>query len=162
MAEKFPKGTGHARQISAGQYVKHAYALEPKVTTAIVTDVYLDGDAVDRTSPDIALSAIPAIPAKIVMASGHTLVVTRRVQERKDSTDTWADLGLQPANLSFTANNDGSAITTDLGKGWNIDLSECKEQVRIRFLPDFSASGVDTIAAGGSLILSGLGYAPGE
>jgi hypothetical protein len=172
-------GTALSQQIDAGNFTKRLYALAPNTigggggTTPSGT--FVDGDAINRVDPSVALAGIPVIPAKVTLASGQSVVVQRRVQHRDSSASAWADYGTQPGDVTIVGNNDGSAITLDLGDPraatapatgsitglhWGIDLSGAKAEVRLRVKATLTASGADTVKLAGSLELAGLGAVP--
>lgn len=171
-------GTSHNSQGNAGVGIRRAYALAPTTVGAGVggSAVYVDGSAISRVDPDVALSASPSVPAHCVLASGHNVVFKRVIQHRSSSTDPWADYGTQPDDVTVTANNDGSAIDLDLGDPnlnnagtggsvsggdkWDVDLAGAKQQVRLRIRPTLSASGVDSVKFAGSVALAGFDQVP--
>lgn len=168
-------GTAHSQQENAGAYTKRKFAILPQTATAAAgTGTFLDGNAINRVDPNVALSAIPAIPARLTLASGHDCSFALVVQHRTDSTDSWTDY-LPSGTVTVVANNAGGTIDLDvadpqgatLGAGasvtgdpWSIDLSGAKQEIRIRVKPDFSASGVDTCAIAASVVLAGFDTNP--
>lgn len=152
-------GTGHAQQQDLGAYTKRVVALNPQTATAAVgTGTEVQGAAVNRVDPSVALGVVVALPARFTMASGNDSVVTRRVDHRASSAEAWAQYGEDLDDLTVTANNDGSALDTDLG--FSLDLSGAKAEIRLAVKPNFSASGVDTAVFGGTFVFGGYDTNP--
>ena len=153
-------GTGNSIQNDASAYQKRAVALYPQTATAAVgTGTELDGSAYNRVDPDVALNVNVAIPARLVMASGHSVLVKRHIDHRAVGDVGWTPYeGGEPDDLTVTALNDGSAQVVDVGFG--CDLSGAKEEIRLSLTPDFSASGVDTMAVAASFVFAGYDTNP--
>lgn len=169
-------GTGHEKQNDAGAATHRRYALAPTSVGAGFggSGTAITGTAINRCDPDVALAAIPAVPAHIVLASGHSVTFVRRVQDR-DGSDAFADYGEAVDNVVVTANYDGSAIDVDLadpqqatlgaggaisGGKWSCDLAGAKTEIRLKVTPTLSASGVDTVKLAGSIVLAGYDQVP--
>jgi len=152
-------GTGHAAQQDLGAYTSRYVALRPQTATAAAgTGTEVTGDAVDRCNPHVALGVVVAIPARATLASGNDVVVTRRLDHRADSNEAWAQYGDDLDDVTITANNDGSAIDQDVG--FALDLSGAKAEVRLAATPNFSASGVDTLALAAAFVFGGYDTNP--
>lgn len=173
-------GTALSSAVHAGAYTKRKYAIAPaqvgRTTGTVLSGVFIDGSAITRHTPEVALSAIPVLPCKATLASGDSATIQRVIQHRINSSDTWADYGTQPDNVVITAANDGSAVELDLGDPthagtlatgaavtgakWDPDLSGAKEQIRLRLKVTLTASGTDKVDVMGSVVLAGLGSVP--
>jgi hypothetical protein len=149
-------GTAHWRQQNSGIGVKRRVAFSHATRTS---GAYVDGAAINRVDPDVALEAIPIVLATVTMASGESLTAVRRVQHR-DPDGAWSDYGPDPADYAVTALDAGGAQTVDLATGWSIDLGGAKQEIRIMVQPTLTASGSDTIAFGGAVLLTGFGEIP--
>jgi hypothetical protein len=149
-------GTAHWRQQNSGIGIKRKVAFASATRTS---GAWVDGDAIDRVDPDVAKEAIPFILGTVTMASGESVTVARRVQHRSYG-GAWSDYGPDPADYEITALNAGGAQVVDLGTGWSIDLGGAKEEIRIRVQPVLTNSGVDTIAFGGIVALTGFDELP--
>lgn len=161
-------GTALSQVENVGAYGKRRFAFAPRVVTAGTggDGAFIDGEATERCDPDVALSAMPCIPATAVLASGEDAVFERRVQHRDDADGAWADYGTQPADVTIPSLGVAQTVNLDLGdpegygSKWNIDLSAAKAQIRIRVKPTLSAGGTDTVAIGASVALAGFDTAP--
>ncbi len=152
-------GTGHAQQQDLGNYVKRVPALSSQTATAAVGDgTEVQGGAVNRVDPNVALGVVVSMPTKLTMASGNSVVVTRRLDHRKDSTEAWAAYGTAIPDLTITALNSGAAQDVDLG--FSRDLSGAKSEIRLAVKPNFSASGVDTAVLAASFVFGGYDTNP--
>jgi hypothetical protein len=160
MTDNIVPGTGHSLQNNSSAYEKRAVALGNQSQTATAgTGVELDGSAVNRCAPNVALSVNVAAFGRFTMASGHSVVVHRRIDHRNDSSDSWTEYeGPTPDDLTITALNSGAAQDVDLGFG--ADLSGAKPEIRLAVTPDFSASGVDTVVVGAMFVFGGYDQNP--
>jgi hypothetical protein len=144
-------GTAGYSQVSAGRFLKTVPCIGPQAASA--GGAVVASDAVNRTDPQVYLSARPVIPASITLASGQDATVERIVEHRADSADSWLPLVPQADDLVIEALDSGAAQKVDLGEGWNIDLSGAKSEVRISYEATLSASGADRVTAGGAVLV---------
>jgi hypothetical protein len=151
-------GTGHVSQQDLGFYQRRDVAVTITSQTATAgTGVEVDGPAVNRCDPDVALGVTVALPFKLTMASGGDCAIGRTIEHREDSSESWTEY-YDAGDYEVDAQNDGSAQTVDAG--FSVDLSGAKSEIRLTVTPNFSASGTDTCSFAGSFVFGGFDTNP--
>ncbi|MBP6818339.1 MAG: hypothetical protein KBC46_03445 [Ferrovibrio sp.] len=127
------------------------------------------GDATEVTGVTITQSGLAtllgkrfegiafSVSATATLAAAATLTVTAKIEHR-DPGGSWTDLVASKTILTLLG---GSGGTTERGTGViDVSLEYAKDEIRIKFTPDLSASNTDTAALSCQAILTGADRRP--
>lgn len=159
-------GKAHSIAGNIGAYLDARTSLYPRSFAAGSgsDNTFLEGEDINRSALKMPHSALFVTTLRLVMASGEQAVISQGIQHKEEDGAydeyPYADGTDQPEDVTIEANDDGSAIVTQLKVP--VDLAGAKQYVKHRVKINLSASGTDTAAVSSVAVLGGLESLPVE
>lgn len=139
-------------------YTKAVRALPNGTATAAGAgdNTEVDGPTIDRRAlSDRGHTAMLLVPYTTALASGQSLSASLQFQDSADGSN-WDDL--EAAQVQSQAGGGGGTFTGVFA--YRLPIRRARRYIRVQFTPNLSASGTDTAAWSGVVVIAGQQQLP--